>query len=92
MAKKKKRLNLAVIITAIVVLMIALLLPGYTKLQDLIAENNRLEERIVGLNKSIEKLGREKERLKNDTLYIEKVAREKLGVVREDEVIIKEKD
>lgn len=92
MAKKKKRLNLAVIITAIVVLMIALLLPGYTKLQDLIAENNRLEERIVGLNKSIEKLGREKERLKNDMLYIEKVAREKLGVVREDEVIIKEKD
>ena len=86
---KKKIIILAVILVS--VLLAVLFLPGYTKLQDLVAENKRLEKRIVDLGASIEELTKEKEKLENDILYIEKVARENLGVVREDEVVIKEK-
>lgn len=85
----KKWWAVLAVITALIVIAV-ILLPGYTKLQDLIAENNRLEERIKDLSRSVESLKSEKERLETDILYIEKVAREKLGVVREDEIIIKE--
>lgn len=86
---KKGLIILAIIVSAIVIA--AVLLPGYTTLQDLIAENRRLETRIAELGDSIEELKEEKEKLENDILYIEKVAREKLGVVREDEVILRER-
>ncbi len=84
-----KRLRILVII-GIVALIFIILLPGYTKLQDLISENKRLEKRIIELSLSINELEREKGKLESDILYIEKVAREKLGVVREDEVLIEE--
>lgn len=90
MAKKRMRLIIIIGLAAIVILVL-ILLPGYTKLQDLTAENKRLEREIAELSKSIENLRAEKEKLESDILYIEKVAREKLGVAREDEVIIKEK-
>jgi len=87
---EKKRLRLLVI-AAIAVVLIIILLPGYTKLQDLVSENRRLEVKVEELTKSIDELEAEKEKLEGDILYIEKVAREKLGVVREDEVVIEEK-
>ena len=77
-------------VAAVVIFVIGTLLPGYTKLQDLIAENKRLESRIETLTVSIADLEAEKSKLENDILYIEKVARDKLGVVREDEVVIEE--
>jgi cell division protein FtsB len=89
MRKKKRRLFAAIGAT---VLLIGLLLPGYTKLQDLKAKNSLLEDRINELTSAIEELEVEREKLENDILYIEKVAREKLGVAREDEVVIKEKE
>ncbi len=86
----KKKLGILIAIVIIVILMVTLL-PGYTKWQDLIAENKRLRRRITKLSRSIEDLEKEKQKLESDILYIEKVAREKLGVVREDEVVIKER-
>jgi len=86
----KKRINIVTILIIAVVL-IAVFLPGYTKLQDLVAENKRLEKRIDELVKSVDSLEGEKEKLESDILYIEKVARQKFGVVREDEVVITEK-
>lgn len=85
-----KRSLILLIIGAIVILII-MLLPGYAKLQDIMAENRRLEKRIEALTKSIQDLRAEKEKLESDILYIEKVAREKLGAVREGEVVIQEK-
>ena len=84
----KKRLKLGIIIT--VVALCALLLPGYTKLQDLIARNRSLENRIKEQAALIRQLRIEKGRLESDITYIEKVAREKLGKARKDEVVIKE--
>ncbi len=87
---EKTRVRLLIII-GIAIILISALLPGYAKLQDLISENRRLEKRITELTRSMGQLEVEKEKLENDILYIEKVAREKLGVVREDEVVIQEK-
>ena len=87
---ERAKLNIIVAIGVLVVL-VAMLLPGYTKLQDLLAENKRLERRVAELTESIGTLKEEKDKLESDFLYIEKVARDKLGVVREDELIIKEK-
>jgi len=84
---EKKSLRIA-IIAAVIIALAAILLPGYSKLQDLVAENKKLEERIGQLTKSVEDLEVEKEKLEDDILYIEKVARDKLGVVREDEFVI----
>jgi len=89
MRNKKLRLFVAIGAT---VLLIGLLLPGYTKLQDLKARNTLLDSRITELTGAIEELEVEREKLENDITYIEKVAREKLGVAREDEVVIKEKE
>jgi cell division protein FtsB len=86
----RKQFTVITVIAAIAAVLI-ILLPGYTKLQDLKAENRELEYRIKKLGKSIDELKDEKTRLQDDILYIEKVARERLGVVREDEVVIKKK-
>jgi cell division protein FtsB len=86
---KRRLIVLTVAVVAVIIAVI--LLPGYTKLQDLITENKRLERRIAELGNSIDELTKEKEKLESDILYIEKVARETLGVVREDEVVIKER-
>jgi cell division protein FtsB len=50
---------------------------------------NRLEEELGRLNTAVESLGTEIERLKHDTLYIEKTAREKLGMAGDGERIYK---
>ena len=80
MAKK----NIIIILIAVITIL-AVFLPGYTKLQDLIAENKRLERRIDKLQESVQILGEEKNRLENDITYIEKIAREKMGLVKEGE-------
>ncbi len=87
---RRKHLTIFIIIAALIAAF-AVLLPGYTKLQDLKAENRELEQRIKKLGGAIDGLKEEKTKLQNDILYIEKVARERLGVVREDEMVIKKK-
>jgi len=48
-----------------------------------------MKTRLDGANRSIDSLRIEIERLKTDTAYIERVAREKLGMARKDEKIYK---
>ena len=81
MAKKK---IIFVVILILIILLIAFL-PGYTKLQDLISENNEMEKKIGELQNSIVELTKEKERLETDLTYIEKIAREKMGLVKKGE-------
>ena len=79
----KKKLIIFIIIAAIILFII--FLPGYTKLQDLIAENKRMEKKIQELERSITNLTTEKARLRSDVGYIEKTARDKMGVIKEGE-------
>jgi cell division protein FtsB len=64
-------------------------LPGYTKLQDLKQRNKELETKIAELQQENATLKEKRQLLEEDPFYLEKVAREKMGVTREGEVIYK---
>jgi len=64
-------------------------LPGYAKFMELRAKNLYLEKEIERLEQENIGLYKEKQRLEEDIDYIEKVARESMGVTREGEIPIK---
>lgn len=69
--------------------MLIVFLPGYTKLQELKDKNRDLEIKIKKYRIDNSLLQQELELIKDDPLYQEKIAREKLGVVRKGEVPIR---
>ncbi|MDD4938889.1 MAG: septum formation initiator family protein [Candidatus Omnitrophica bacterium] len=71
------------------VFLLIIFLPGYTKLQELRDKNHDLEKKIKYLNVENALLQQELKRIENDPVYQEKIAREKMGVVRKGEVPIK---
>ena len=70
-------------------LLVVIYLPGFTKLQELKNQNRQFILDMEELKKKNEELKVEKARLENDMDYIEKIAREKLGMVKENEIIYK---
>ena len=66
-----------------------LFLPSYTKLQDLRQKNVDYDHQIQLLKERFVKLKEEERLLKEDPVYLEKVAREKMGLIREGEVVYK---
>ena len=84
MAKKK-----LIYISVGLLIIVAVFLPGFSKLQQLKEKNRNLEKRIEVLTRTNEELEKEKEKLENDPSYVEKIAREKLGMARKDEIILK---
>ena len=73
----------------IVIFLLIIFLPGYTKLQELKDRNKDLETKIKYLNVENALLQQEIKRIENDPVYQEKIAREKMGVVRKGEIPIK---
>lgn len=73
----------------IAVFLLIIFLPGYTKLQELRDRNRDLETKIKSLSVENALLEKELERVENDPVYQEKIAREKMGVVRKGEIPIK---
>jgi len=73
----------------ITIVLLIIFLPGYTKLQELRDRNSDLEVKIWQLAKENSLLQKELERIKNDPVYQEKIAREKMGVVRKGEIPVK---
>jgi cell division protein FtsB len=71
------------------VFLLIVFLPGYTKLQDLKDRNRDLEDKIRRLNIENSLLQEELVRIESDPNYQEKIAREKMGLVRKGEVPIK---
>jgi len=63
--------------------------PGYTKLQELRDRNRDLEDKIRRLHIENSLLEQELSRIENDPIYQEKIAREKMGLVRKGEVPVK---
>ena len=82
----KKRL---IFILLVLVAVVLIYLPGFSKLQQLREENRILREKIDALAKTNRELKKEKEKLEKDPSYIEKIAREKLGMAKEGEIILK---
>lgn len=79
-----------VIQSAIIAVIIAVLfLPGVSKLQRLQEENEQLRQRIKLLGEYNDVLREEITKMEEDPSYLEKRAREKLGIVKKGEYIYK---
>ena len=63
-------------------------LPSYTKMQDLKQKNRDYGQQIMALKRQNEQLLEEKRLLETDPAYLEKVAREKMGLIKEGEYIL----
>ncbi len=72
------------------VILSVVFLPPFAKYQELRYKNNKLVERIAELEKQNKELSENKYRLETDISYIEKKAREKIGVVRKGEIVLKD--
>ncbi len=66
-----------------------LFLPGFSKLQSLRDKNRGLEDKIRRLNIENALLETEIKKIASDPVYQERVAREKMGIVRKGEIPIK---
>ena len=86
MGKKVGKFKFWVIIAIAVIVF----LPPFAKYQELRYKNKKLEERIESLKLENEQLTEEKRLLETDINYVEKKAREKIGVVRKGEILMKE--
>ena len=64
-------------------------LPSYTKLQDLRQKNDDYASQLEALKIRKIKLLQEKKLLEEDPTYLEKVGREKMGLIRKGEVVYK---
>ncbi len=60
--------------------------PGFSRYHKLKEEHQRLEREIRRLEAENRDLEEQRYKLQHDSEYIEKRAREKLGIVREDEI------
>ncbi|MBU1124861.1 MAG: septum formation initiator family protein [Candidatus Omnitrophica bacterium] len=63
--------------------------PGYTKVQELKEKNRDLESKAKELKIENVLLQEELKRIEHDPLYQEKLAREKMGVVRKGEIPVR---
>ncbi len=79
--------NLKFILTAALIILI--FLPGLVKLHKLNSKNRDLEDQIIKLQRSNAEFASEVRRLKEDTDYVEKVARQKMGLTKKEEIIYK---
>ena len=81
MAKKDLIVPLAVI-----VVLVLIFLPGFSRYQKVSAECRKLKIEIEALQKANAQLEKEKYKLEHDIEYVEKRARNKLGVVKKGEI------
>lgn len=61
--------------------------PGFIKIQELRSKNKFLTTKITQVKKENLSLKKEVEKLRNDSVYLESVARDKMGVVKKGEVV-----
>jgi len=87
--KRPKGLLGVVVFLGLVVLLLLIFLPGYTKLAELRDKNQELAERIKKLNMENALLQQEIKLMESDSFYQEKIARERMGVVRKGEIPVK---
>jgi cell division protein FtsB len=73
----------------VLAMVFVLYLPSYIQMQGLRDRNEAFEKRIGELEKDTASLVEERDRLKNDPEYFERVARERMGLIKEGEVIYK---
>ena len=80
--------NAIVLFTVSLVLLI-IFLPSYRRMQDLRHRNLNYSRKIENMQREYIRLSEERRRLNEDPEYLERIAREKMGLVREGEVVYK---
>lgn len=73
----------------ILAILVIIFLPPFAKYQELRYKNRKLEEKIAALKEENKQLAIEKTKLETDITYVEKKARENLGVIRKGEIVMK---
>ena len=74
----------------VLAILVVIFLPPFAKYQELKYKNRKLSEDLRRLNRDTKQLAVQKKRLETDIGYIEKTAREKIGVARKGEIVLKE--
>lgn len=69
---------------------LVIFLPPFAKYQELRYKNRKLEEKMILMKAENQDLEIKKKRLETDVTYIERKAREKIGLVRKGEIVLKE--
>ncbi|MFH1411219.1 MAG: septum formation initiator family protein [Candidatus Omnitrophota bacterium] len=82
-----ERKKIVIRVSVIAVLVAGMLLPGHIRLKKLRKENERYRQRIAILEDQNKELEKETVFAKEDPGYLEKKARDKLGIVRKGEII-----
>ena len=83
MSKNRTKIIIGAILVSVI------FLPPFAKYQELRYKNQRLADRILELERQNKELAENKYRLETDVSYVEKKAREKIGVVRKGEIVLK---
>ena len=71
------------------VIIVIIYLPSYTKMRELKQKNEEFFQRIQELEARNQKLEEERKFLQTDPAYLEKFAREKMGLIRQGETVYK---
>jgi cell division protein FtsL len=90
--KNNRRLLMITAVLAVVVVVLAVLTfmnQGFLDMYRAYKQDRELTQKIEAARAEADSLKAEIERLKSDTAYIEGIAREKLGMARKGEKIIK---
>jgi cell division protein FtsB len=90
--KKKSRKRTKVIFFAAVAILLYFVFFGDNSIFNIIQSHRELQRvsaEVDRMHKTIDSLQKEIHRLRTDTAYIEKIAREKLGMAKKDETIYK---
>jgi cell division protein FtsB len=86
--KRAKLLKLLFLGVVIFTLVMMVYFPDYSKLKNLKEENQKLIKKIDNLKKDIIDYEIKNRKLEENSYFYEKIAREKLGVAREDEIVV----
>lgn len=72
-----------------IAIFLVIFVPPFAKYQELRYKNQKLAERIVALKAENMHLEQDKKRLETDIVYVEKRARDKMGLVRKGEIVMR---
>lgn len=86
--RRAKKLKLIFLLTLIFVLGLIVYLPDRLRLRVLQEESQNLEQRISRLEAEIINYEAKIDKLETDSFILEEIARDRLGVAREDEIIV----
>lgn len=84
-----KRPATAVLFAIAIAVFIALVAPRAVQIESLKERSRRIEKELVDARRNNEKLEQELRLLRDDPVYLEKVAREKFNKAKEGEIVYK---